>query len=78
MKAIHRKIFTDKRNPGCKGKFYKKNNSRARIAIETLYPSRGADALDMECISLEDAGLEDAYQGDTVPAAQREYYQEES
>lgn len=48
------------------------------LNIEEMFPSRGIDALDMECISLEDAGLEDAYQGDTVPAAQREYYQEEN
>jgi hypothetical protein len=33
------------------------------------------DLVDFE--SLESAGLEDAYQGDTVCAAQREYYNEE-
>jgi hypothetical protein len=31
----------------------------------------------VEFETLESAGLEDAYQGDTVPAAQRAYYQEE-
>ncbi len=31
----------------------------------------------VEFISLELAGIEDAYQGDTVPAAQREYFKDE-
>lgn len=48
------------------------------LNIEEMYPARGVDALDMEIVSLEEAGLEDNYQGDTVPAAQRAYYLEES
>lgn len=50
---------------------------KSGLNIEEMYPARGIDALDMETISLEDAGLEDDYQGDTVPAAQRVYYLEE-
>lgn len=48
------------------------------LNIEEMFPSRGVDALDMECVSLEEAGLVDKYKGDTVPAAQRDYYQEEN
>jgi hypothetical protein len=34
------------------------------------------DALDCECVSLEEAGLE-GHDADTVPAALRNYWQEE-
>jgi len=46
------------------------------LNIEEMFPSRGIDALDMECISLEDAGLVQR-ENDTVPGMQRAYYDDE-
>lgn len=35
MKALYRKVFTDKRNPGCKGVYYKKMNCKSRNRIDS-------------------------------------------
>lgn len=34
MKSLYRKVFTEKRNPYCKGKYYKKMNCRSRKHID--------------------------------------------
>ncbi len=49
---------------------------KAGLNIDEMYPSRGVDALDMECISLEDAGLT-VRENDTVPGMQRAHYYDE-
>lgn len=36
MKSYYRKVFTEKRNPGCKGKYYKRTSSRSRKHIERV------------------------------------------
>lgn len=33
MKSLYRKVFTQKRNPGCKGKYYKRMQSRPKNYI---------------------------------------------
>lgn len=34
MKSLYRKVFTEKGNPCCKGKYYKKMNSRSKNYID--------------------------------------------
>ncbi len=83
MKAAQRRVVTNLFLAGIDSKETQMRVARTlRAEWETFLAETAfafsEDALSKEMVSLEEAGLEDDFVVDTVPAAQAEYYADEA